>query len=126
MDSVVAMGMKEVDLVSLVITAAVAAGVSGLVCGIFLYWFRREHRSFHRRIVKTLAHADRGADEVFLTGRDPSSYGELVAQFKVNQGKQVVSVLESDGKRFIHVAGELSPHERTKVVRYLRSEGFMA
>jgi hypothetical protein len=37
-----------------------------------------------------------------------------------------VSVLESDGKRFIHVAGELSPHERTKVVRYLRSEGFMA
>jgi len=51
--------------------------------------------------------------------------GELVARFKVNHGKQVVSVLESDGKRFIHVVGELSAPERAKMIRYLKSEGFM-
>ena len=54
------------------------------------------------------------------------TYGELIAQFKVNHGKQVVSVLESDGKRYIHVVGELSPNERTKMVSYLKSEGFMS
>jgi len=52
--------------------------------------------------------------------------GELIAQFKVNRGKQVVSLFESEGKRFIHVDGELSPKERTKMVRYLKSEGFMS
>jgi hypothetical protein len=44
----------------------------------------------------------------------------------VNQGKQVVSVLEADGRRFIHVDGELSAPERANMVRYLKSEGFMS
>ncbi len=65
-------------------------------------------------------------DELFLTDSDAIAYGELIAQFKVNHGKQVVSVLESDGKRFVHVAGDLSPHERTKMMHYLKSEGFMS
>jgi len=126
MDSVLVMGLKGSDLIFLGIAAAVAAGVSLAVCWVCFYLFRREQRRLHGKIIKTVAQAGRGSDELFLTGRDPSSYGELVAQFKVNQGKQVVSVLESDGKRFIHVAGELSAHERTRVVRYLRSEGFMS
>jgi hypothetical protein len=126
MDSVVIMGLKESDLVSLAITVVVAASVSLAVCMICFHWFRREQRRQHGRIVKSLGQSGRNSEELFLTGRDPSSYGELVAQFKVNQGKQVVSVLESEGKRFIHVVGELSAHERTQVVRYLRSEGFMS
>ncbi len=73
-----------------------------------------------------MAASGRDPDELILTGRDAIAYGELIAQFKVNHGKQVVSVLESDGKRFIHVAGELTANERTKMVRYLKSEGFMS
>ncbi len=126
MDSTVIMGLRENDLISLAVTAVVAAIVSLLVCACCFLWFRREQRRLHGKIVRALGPAGRNMDEVFLTGRDPSSYGELVAQFKVNQGKQVVSVLESEGKRFIHVIGDLTPHERTQVVRYLRSEGFMS
>ena len=40
--------------------------------------------------------------------------------------KKGAFVLESDGKRFIHVDGELSPNERLKMVNYLKSEGFMS
>ena len=79
-----------------------------------------------KRILRAVTDAGRHPEDLFLTGKDAVAYGELIAQFKVNQGKQVVSVLESDGKRFIHVVGELSPIERTKMVRYLKSEGFMS
>jgi len=52
--------------------------------------------------------------------------GELVAQFKDKQGRQVISVLEADGKRFLHIDGEISARERARMVRYLKSEGFMS
>jgi hypothetical protein len=79
-----------------------------------------------KRILNAISHSGRLGDELFVTGRDAASCGELVAQFKVNQGKQVVSVLEADGKRFIHVDGELTTPEREKMVRYLKSEGFVS
>lgn len=50
---------------------------------------------------------------------------ELVAQFKVKDGQQTVSVLESDGKRFLRVDGDLSWKQRLKMLRYLKAEGFM-
>ena len=90
------------------------------------YWFRKEQRRWEKRILRAVTESGRNPEELFLTGKDAIAYGELIAQFKVNQGKQVVSVLESDGKRFIHVVGELSQNERTKMVRYLKSEGFMS
>ena len=70
------------------------------------------------------AHGEFG--DLFLTGADVAAAGELIAQFKVNHGKRVVSLLESEGKRFIHVDGELSTLERANMVRYLKSEGFMS
>ncbi len=114
------------DILFLAITAAVAAGVSFAVFMGCLYWFRREQRRLQKKILQAIAEAGRDPEELFLSGRDASSYGELVAQFKVNQGKRVVSLLESDGRRFIHVDGELSAVERAKMVRYLKSEGFMS
>jgi len=126
MDSAVILGFKESDLISFAVAAFVGAMVAVAVCAACFVWLRREQRRLHTKITRALGPGVRGAEEIFLTGRDPSSYGELVAQFKVNHGKQVVSVLEAEGKRFIHVVGDLSPNERTHVVRYLRSEGFMS
>jgi hypothetical protein len=113
-----------------VLFIGVVAGVIGFVMlgvifGCF-YWFRREHRRLQRKILQAIAQAGRGPDELFVSGKEAAGCGELVAQFRVNQGKQVVSVLEADGRRFIHVDGELSAPERARMVRYLKSEGFMS
>ncbi len=114
------------EILFLILTAAVAASVSFAVFIACFYWFRREQRRLQRKILTAIAHASRNSDEIIVTGRDAASCGELVAQFKVNHGKQVLSVLEADGRRFIHIDGELSASERTKMVRYLKSEGFMS
>lgn len=126
MESLAATGFKGNDLLFLALTVAVAVCASLVVFLTCFYWFRREQRRWQKRILHVLADSARDPEDLFLTGRDAIAYGELIAQFKVNHGKQVVSVLESEGKRFIHVVGELSPNERTKMVRYLKSEGFMS
>ena len=126
MESIAAAGFKGNGILFLALTIAVAASASLAVFIVCFYWFRREQRRWQKRILHAIADSGRDPEELFLTGRDAMAYGELVAQFKVNHGKQVVSVLESDGKRFIHLVGELSPQERTKMVRYLKSEGFMS
>jgi hypothetical protein len=126
MESAVTAGMKADDVLFLVLTAVVAATASFAIFAACFYWFRREQRRMQKKILAAIANSGREPDDLFLTGRDISAYGELVAQFKVNQGKQVVSLLEADGKRFIHVDGELSANERAKMVRYLKSEGFMS
>ena len=126
MDSILATGFKGDDFLFLALTAAVAACASLAVFAACFYWFRREQRRLQKRVLKAISDSGRNPEELILTGRDATAYGELVAQFKVNRGKQVVSVLEADGKRFIHVVGELSPIERAKMVRYLKSEGFMS
>jgi len=125
-----AAGLKGNDLLFLAITGAVAAGASLAVftaCFFwFRLWFRREQRRVQKKILNAISGRGNSHEEMFLTGHDAASFGELVAQFKVNHGKQVVSVLESDGRRFIHVDGELTSLERAKMVRYLKSEGFMS
>jgi hypothetical protein len=126
MESIAATGLTANDVLFLALMVAVAACAALAVFLACFFWFRREQRRWQKRVLHAIADSGRDPEELFLTGRDAIAYGELIAQFKVNQGKQVVSVLESDGKRFIHVAGELSPGERTKMVRYLKSEGFMA
>ncbi|HEV3272504.1 MAG TPA: hypothetical protein VGZ93_10025 [Candidatus Methylacidiphilales bacterium] len=127
MESIAATNLTANDIFLLVLTMIAVAACAGLT--VFLacfYWFRREQRRWRRRDFHAIVDSGRDSEELILTGRDAIAYGELIAQFKVNDGKQVVSVLESEGKRFIHVAGELSPNERTKMVRYLKSEGFMS
>jgi hypothetical protein len=126
MEATAVTGLSTNDLLALALTLAVAICVSLAVVLSCFYWFRREQLRWQKRILRAVADSGRDPEELFLTGRDAITYGELIAQFKVNQGKQVVSVLESDGKRFIHVVGELSANERTKMVRYLKSEGFMS
>ncbi len=118
--------MKVDEVLFLTLTAAVAAGASLVVFIACFYWFRREQRRLQKKILHAIANSDPDPDKIFLTGNDAAACGELVAQFKVNHGKQVVSVLESDGKRFIHIDGELTGPERAKMVRYLKSEGFMS
>ena len=126
MDLTAVTGLKGDDLLFLALTAAVAACATLAVCAICFHYFRREQRKLQKKIFKAISLSGRDADDLILTGRDTEAYGELIAQFKVNQGKQVVSVLEAEGKRFIHVVGDLTPNERTKMVRYLKSEGFMS
>lgn len=126
MDFGAAGGLRGEDLFFLVVTVAVAAGVSLAVFAACFCWFRREHNRLQKKILNAVAGSERDPDSFFLTGRDAALHGELVAQFKVNHGKQVVSLLESDGKRFLHVDGKLSAPERAKMVRYLKSEGFMS
>jgi uncharacterized membrane protein len=126
MDSLAVFGLKGNEFLFLGLTAAVAAGAALVVFAVCFHWFKREQRRWQKKFLKTVADSGRSPEELILTGRDTKAYGELIAQFKVNQGKQVVSVLESEGKRFIHVVGDLTPNERTKMVRYLKSEGFMS
>ena len=117
---------KADDLVALAIMAAVVVSASLVVFITCLYWFRREQNRMKKDILSSIALAGREPEGIFLTGNDASIHGELIAQLKVNQGKQVVSILESEGKRFIHVDGELSARERVKVIHYLKSEGFVS
>jgi len=126
MDSIAATGLTANDVLFLALAVAVVvcSSLAGFVA--CFYWFRREQRHWQKSILRTIADSNRDPEELIVTGRDAVACGELIAQFKVNHGKQVVSVLESDGKRFIHVVGELSANERTKMVRYLKSEGFMS
>jgi hypothetical protein len=126
MEATAVTSLSTNDLLALALTVSVAVCVSLSVALACFYWFRREQLRWQKRILRAVADSGRDPEDLFLTGRDAITYGELIAQFKVNQGKQVVSVLESDGKRFIHVVGELSANERTKMVRYLKSEGFMS
>ncbi len=118
--------MKGDEVLFLALTIAVAAIATLAVCIACFLWFRREQRRWQKKILRAISESGRNPEDLIVTGRDAMTYGELIAQFKVNHGKQVVSVLESDGKRFIHVVGELTPIERTKMVRYLKSEGFMS
>ena len=126
MESLAGTSFSANDILFFVITVAVAAFASLVVFLVCFYFFRREQRRWQKKIIQAIVESGRDPEELFLTGRDAIECGELIAQFKVNKGKQVVSVLESDGKRFIHVVGELTPVERTKMVRYLKSEGFMS
>ena len=114
------------DLTTIALVSAVAVGSSLAVFIACFCWFRREQNRLKREILNSIATAGREPEGIFLTGNDASIHGELIAQFKVNQGKQVVSILESEGKRFIHVDGELSARERAKVIHYLKSEGFVS
>lgn len=125
MESLLA-GLKNGEVLFLCLTALVAAVTSLAIFFGCFYWFRREQRRNKKWILKAIADANRDPEDLFLTGRDTMAFGELVAQFKVHHGKRVVSVLESEGKRYIHVDGELTPIERSKMVRYLKSEGFMS
>ncbi len=118
------LGLKSGDLLFITITALVSACCSLAVFASCFFWFQRKQRRAQRRLMKALTSTGRRPEDMILTGNDTMACGELVA--RVNHGRHIVSVLESDGRRFIHVNGELSPGERTKVVHYLKSEGFMS
>lgn len=126
MESFATFGLSANEIPFFVLTVAAAAFVSLSIFLAGFFWLRREQRRWQKKLVRALVNSGRDPEELFLTGQDAIACGELIAQFKVNQGKQVVSVLESDGKRFIHVVGDLTAGERTKMVRYLKSEGFMS
>ena len=114
------------DAAFLLLVVALSALASFAVFVGCFWWFRREQQRLQRKMLHTIAQAARQADEIFVSKSTPASAGELVAQFKVRQGKQTVSVFEADGRRFIHIDGELSAPERARMVRYLKSEGFMS
>jgi hypothetical protein len=119
-----AFGLSGRDVLFIALMALVSAGSSLAVFMGCFYWFQTKQRRAQRRILKAIAATGRRPEDLILTGSETMVCGELVA--RVNHGRHVVSVLESDGKRFIHVTGELSAVERTKVVHYLKSEGFMS
>ena len=114
--------IKTDDLFLLATVAAVAAVTSLAVFLACFFWFRRDQR---RQQMRIFAPVDYPSDDNTPGLRHPRA-GELVAQFRAKQGKQVISVLEADGKRFVHVDGEITAPERAKMVRYLKSEGFMS
>ena len=113
--------VKTEDIFFLGAIAAVAAFTSLAVFFTCYFWFRREQRRLQARIYSSVD----ASEALEPLGHHPKT-GELVAQFRAKQGKQVISVLEADGKRFLHVDGEITAPERAKMVRYLKSEGFMS
>jgi hypothetical protein len=117
---------KSEDLLFLLEVAGVAAGVSLAVFVGCFCWFRREQRRLQTRLLAALSRSHREGEEVFVTGQGLIPSGELVARFKVNSGRQTVSVVEAEGRRYIHVDGDLSGPARERMIRYLRSEGFMS
>jgi len=123
-DWLAASGLKGSDFFFIGVTAVISALSSlGVFTACYL-WYSRKQRRVQRRLMRAITATGRRPEDLILTGSDTMACGELVA--RVNHGRHVVSVLESDGKRFIHVSGELSPGERSKVVHYLKSEGFMS
>lgn len=126
MESSIASAFKGGDLISLALVAVVAGGTSLAVFLACYYWFRYEQRRIRKKILQAIVQAGSDPEELLLVGPDMEAHGEIVAQFKLNHGKQVVSVLESSGVRFIHIDGDLAPHERAKMMRYLKSEGFVS
>jgi len=123
-DWLAASGLKGGDFLFIVTTALVSA-ISSLSVFMACYlWYSRRQRRLQRRLMRAITATGRRPEDLILTGSETMACGELVA--RVNHGRHVVSVLESDGKRFIHVSGELSANERSKVVHYLKSEGFMS
>jgi hypothetical protein len=123
-DWLAASGLKGSDFLFIVATALVSAISSLAVFTACYLWYSRRQRRLQRRFMRAITATGRRPEDLILTGSETMACGELVA--RVNHGRHVVSVLESDGKRFIHVSGELSANERTKVVHYLKSEGFMS
>jgi hypothetical protein len=117
-------GTSEILFLVLVASTAAAASLAVFLAG--FYWFRYEQRRVQRKLLEAIAQSAKASDQLFVTDEDASISSELVAQIKVRRGKQVVSVLEANGKRFIHVEGDLSAPERARMVRYLKSEGFMS
>jgi hypothetical protein len=115
--------IKIEDLLTLI---SIVAGTALTVFIACFCWFRREQNRLKKEILNSIIKAGREPEGIFLTGKETVAHGELIAQFKVSYGKQVVSILESDGKRFIHVDGELSAKERAKMIHYLKSEGFVS
>jgi hypothetical protein len=114
--------LKSGDFFFLTLVAIVAGAASFTVFMACFYWFRREQRRLHGRMLSALTQSDRDG-----LGDSPQPWaGELVAQFRAKEGRQVISVLEADGKRFLHIDGEISAKERARMVRYLKSEGFMS
>ena len=124
MDWLAASGLKGSDFFFIVVTAVVSAASSLGVFAACYLWYSRKQRRMQRRLMRAITATGRRPEDLILTGNDTMACGELVA--RVHHGRHVVSVLESEGKRFIHVNGELSPVERSKVVHYLKSEGFMS
>ncbi len=124
METFAAFGLNSGDVYFLALTALVSAGSSLAVFSVCVYWFRREQKRLQKRFVGAMSSGGRRPEDMILMGSDAMICGELVA--RVNHGRLVVSVLEADGRRYIHVNGELSATERSKVVHYLKSEGFMS
>ena len=108
---------------SLIIAVGAGFSFAFLLTG---YWMRRRQRIRQRQLLKAMVRQADNTEDLILVGNDATAHGELVAQFRVNKGKRVLSVLEADGKRFIHVDGAISEGERARMVRYLKSEGFMS
>src|SRR5262249_27955063 len=48
-----------------------------------------------------------------------------VAQFQLRASGHNISVVESGGKRFMKIDGQVTRRERDQLIRYLRSEGFL-
>ncbi len=57
-----------------------------------------------------------------LENKGPANAVPLVQLTAIGKN---VSVMESEGKRFLKVEGEISDHERHRLVQYLQSEGFL-
>ncbi|PTY01704.1 hypothetical protein DB346_11790 [Verrucomicrobia bacterium LW23] len=81
-------------------------------------WLRKLHLSAENW-------QERDFDESLDMPADHFANAELVHQLRVGANGRTISVLESDGKRFVRVNGELSRKERAQMMRYLKAEGYM-
>lgn len=120
------MDNQSASYIPVMLAGALSSAV--VIVSAWFFWLRHMEKQLSR--LEYLL--DRMPAQGTLLNASPNSPAtgaptELVAQFKVSDGQQeqTVTVLESDGKRFFRVDGELSRSQRAQMLRYLQSEGFM-
>lgn len=120
------------DLGSLLMAAVLGALISAVIfASLWVCWLR--HMQKQLKQIQRLMHNQPIPPARSIPVENATHFAknvlsqkpELVAQFKVKDGMQTVSVLQSEGKRFLRVDGDLSWKQRLQMLRYLKAEGFM-
>lgn len=91
-------------------------------------WLRSIHRQIEH-IQELLLYPDMENEHAPVGLRELAGPGDSdahpVAQFQLKASGRTISVVESGGKRFMKIDGQVSRKERDQLIRYLRSEGFL-
>lgn len=109
---------------ALVIMIAVGVFSSLLTCAvIYIFWLRK----VLRRLLRFQA-ALQQAWAIRLQARhleSPPPKDSLVARMDLKSGPGTISVYDAGGKNIVRIDGSATPQEKERLLKYLKSEGFL-